>query len=146
MFHLFQTYVTFKCFMLHVFYVVRRVRGRRGVMVARHRLWAMWCCELVGGGRVARRAGASGRGHDEAGCGCGVGRTDGAGCADGGGSNLGGQGRLRASRTDVTTRVMRSGQGELADEGQTMQARAEMAVQRNPISSDVRAPARPFQN
>ena len=51
MFHLFQTYAAFKCFILHVFYAVRRVRGRG---------------EPVAGGRCARRLRAGGRGHDGA--------------------------------------------------------------------------------
>jgi hypothetical protein len=70
-FHLFHMYVVFKCFILHVFYVVR---GAQRVMVARH------------GHRRMRRWRASGWGAMGAGCVCGTGRTT---------SDQGGQGRLR---------------------------------------------------
>ena len=74
-------YVAFKCFMLHVFHAVRRVRKRR----------EMGRSEPVAGRYGARRAGASGWGHD----GTGV-RLRGqsermgmeAGCADRGGSGV----------------------------------------------------------
>jgi hypothetical protein len=67
--------------MLYVFRVVLRVRGRGRVTVARH------------GRRGMERGalGAGAQGHDRA------------GCADGGGSNRGGRGGLRASHTDTTT-------------------------------------------
>ena len=54
--HLFQMYVAFKCFMLHVFHVVRRVRGHGGAMAARHGRRGMGCGELVAGRHGARRA------------------------------------------------------------------------------------------
>jgi hypothetical protein len=60
-------YVAFKCFMLHVFHVVRRVRRRGRVMVARHGCQGMGSGEPVVGGRGARHAGDGGRGHDGAG-------------------------------------------------------------------------------
>ena len=52
-FHLFQTYVAFKCFMLHVFLVVWRVRGHGGVMGAGH-----GCREMGRGEPMADGCGA----------------------------------------------------------------------------------------
>ena len=78
MFHLFQTYIAFKCFMLHVFHVVRRVRGRGRVMVAWHGHWGMGRGEPVAGGRDAHRARAGGRGYDGRGAPTGQGERMGA--------------------------------------------------------------------
>jgi hypothetical protein len=71
-----QTYVAFKCFILHVFHAIRRVRGQR-VMVARHgrREWravSWWAADMARGALVA-----GGRVHD------GVGRMDGGGVSGG---------------------------------------------------------------
>ena len=56
MFHLFEMYVAFKYFMLHVFHAIRRVRGR----------WGMGRDESVAGGRGA--LGVGGLGHGGVGC------------------------------------------------------------------------------
>jgi len=69
MFHVFQTYVAFKCFMLHVFHAVRRVRGRNSVSET---WWhdtgteewgavSRWPVDMARGA-----LGASSRGHDKA--------------------------------------------------------------------------------
>ena len=82
MFHLFQTYVAFKCFMLHVFPVVQRVRGRRG----------MGRDEQVADRHGVRRAGGQRSGARQGGgvpAGAGEKMGMGAGCADGGSSGIG---------------------------------------------------------
>ena len=56
-FHLFQTYVAFKCFMLHVFLAVWRVGGHGGVMVAGHGCRRMGRGEPMTGGCGAWHAG-----------------------------------------------------------------------------------------
>jgi hypothetical protein len=81
MFHLFQTYVAFKCFMLHVFYAVRRVRGAQGSdggttqalgngvlraggwWTCRASCWGQW--SRARRGRVWLRGGANGWGRGE---------------------------------------------------------------------------------
>ena len=70
-------YVAFKCFMLHVFLAVWRVKGHGGVTVVEHG------CRGMGRGEPADVArgtlGAGGLGQEEARCACGAGRTDGGG-------------------------------------------------------------------
>jgi hypothetical protein len=98
MFHLFQSYVAFKCFILHVFHVVRRVRGHGGVMAARHGRGEWGAASRWAANVSCGALGAGGRGQDERG------KRMGARCVDGAGSNRGGSGGLRASRTDAQRR------------------------------------------
>jgi hypothetical protein len=70
--------------------------------VARHGRWEIGRDELVAGERGALGAGSQGH--------------DGAGQMDGGRSNRGERGELRASHTNTMTARCACGQGELADE------------------------------
>ena len=118
LFHLFQTYVAFKCFMLHVFLAVWRVRGHGGVMVAGHGCRRMGRGEPMTGGCGAWHAGGWRSGARR-------GEVRLRGGANGWGREIKVDGRIASeSRTNTRRRRCTCGHGELVDGVQVVHAQA----------------------